>query len=174
MKTCLLDGDASAGYPVGMRRYLRAILLTVLIALPAPAFADATVFLGWLNKPEMRSTRGFAAGVGLLVVAFEFEYANAPEDAVKARPSLQTGMGNIIVQTPFSRLQFYGTAGGGVYRERLGDTQETNVGTNIGGGVKFGLIGPLRARLDYRIFNLRGAPMHPTVQRFYAGANLKF
>lgn len=157
-----------------MRRLLRTSLVAALLAVPAPAFADATLFLGFLNKPDAHMTRGFSAGIGLLVVAFEFEYANSAEDAVKARPSLTTGMGNILVQTPFSRLQFYATAGAGAYRERLGDVQETNVGTNIGGGVKFGLAGPLRARLDYRIFNLRGEPLHPTVQRFYAGLNLKF
>jgi hypothetical protein len=159
-----------------MPRSLRSILVAALLvlALPAPAFADITAFLGILNKPESRPTRGFAAGIGLLVVAFEFEYSNAAEDLEKARPSLTTGMGNVIVQTPFSKLQFYGTAGAGAYRERLGDVQETNVGTNIGGGVKFTLLGPLRARVDYRIFNFRGEPLHPTVQRFYAGANLKF
>src|SRR5690606_40368368 len=85
------------------------------------------------------------------------------------RPSLTTGMGNILVQTPFSGVQLYGTAGGGVYRERLGDVQETNLGLNFGGGVKFAILGPLRARLDYRVFNLRGEALHPTVQRFYAG-----
>ncbi len=157
-----------------MRRLLRAGLVAALIAVPAPAFADATLFLGFLNKPDTHPTRGFAAGIGLLVVGFEFEYANSAEDLVKARPSLTTGMGNIVVQTPFSRLQFYATAGAGAYRERLGDVQETNVGTNIGGGVKFGLLGPIRARLDYRVFNFRGEPLHPTVQRFYAGLNLKF
>ena len=149
-------------------------MVLALITLPAPAFADATVFLGLVNKPDMHMARGFSAGIGLLVVGFEFEYANAAEDLEHARPSLTTGMGNILLQTPFSRLQLYGTAGGGVYRERLGDVQETNVGLNFGGGVKFGLLGPLRARLDYRIFNLRGEPLHPTVQRFYAGLNLKF
>jgi hypothetical protein len=157
-----------------MRNSLRAALVLAVLALPVPAFADATVFLGFLNKPDNHATRGFSAGIGLLVVGFEFEYANATEDAVKGLPALQTGMGNMLVQTPFSRLQFYGTAGGGVYRERLGSQQETNVGVNFGGGVKFGLLGPLRARVDYRVFNLRGTPMHPTVQRFYAGLNLKF
>jgi hypothetical protein len=157
-----------------MRRSLRAALVAAVLAIPAPAFADATVFLGFLNKPDARMTRGFSAGIGLLIVAFEFEYANAAEDLVKGNPGLQTGMGNMLVQTPFTRLQLYATAGGGLYRERLGDQQETNIGVNFGGGVKFGLLGPLRARLDYRIFNLRGEPMHPTVQRFYAGVNLKF
>ena len=153
---------------------LRPVLVALLIALPAPAFADATVFMGLLNKPDRHLTRGFAAGIGLLVVGFEFEYANAAEDVVKARPSLTTGMGNVLVQTPFSSIQLYATAGGGVYRERLGDTQETNLGLNFGGGVKFSVLGPLRVRLDYRIFNLRGEPLHPTVHRGYAGVNLKF
>ena len=157
-----------------MRRFLRPILVAALLAVPASAFADATVFLGMLSKPDQHMARGFSAGIGLLVVAFEFEYANAAEDLVKARPSLTTGMGNLLVQTPFSKVQLYGTVGGGVYRERLGDAQETNVGVNVGGGVKFSVLGPVRVRLDYRIFNLRGEPLHPTIQRFYAGLNLKF
>lgn len=157
-----------------MRRMLRPVLVALLIALPAPAFADATVFMGLINKPDRHLTRGFAAGIGLLVVGFEFEYANAGEDLVKARPSLTTGMGNVLVQTPFSSVQLYATAGAGMYRERLGDTQETNVGLNFGGGVKFSVLGPLRVRLDYRIFNLRGEPLHPTIHRGYAGVNLKF
>ena len=150
------------------------MLVALIVAMPAPAFADITAFLGLLNKPDQHMTRGVSAGVGLLVVAFEFEYANTPENLAKARPSLTTGMGNVLVQTPFSKVQFYGTVGGGAYRERLGDVQETHLGVNVGGGVKFGLLGPLRARLDYRVFNLRGQPIHPTVQRFYAGLNLKF
>jgi hypothetical protein len=157
-----------------MRRFLRPILVAVVLALPVPAFADATVFLGMLNKPDQHMVRGFSAGIGLLVVGFEFEYANAAEDLVKARPSLTTGMGNVLVQTPFSKVQLYGTVGGGMYRERLGESQETNVGVNIGGGVKFSVLGPLRVRLDYRIFNLRGEPLHATVHRGYAGLNLKF
>jgi hypothetical protein len=36
------------------------------------------------------------------------------------------------------------------------------------------LIGPLRLRLDYRVFTLQGSPLHPKPQRFYAGINLKF
>jgi opacity protein-like surface antigen len=72
-------------------------------------------------------------------------------------------------------MQFYGTAGGGVYREELLDVSETNVGINVGGGVKMNLAGPLRLRLDYRIFTLRGADVrHSKPQRFYAGLNLKF
>ena len=157
-----------------MTRRLRFALVALFLGLPAPAFADATVFAGLLNKPDTRATKGFAAGIGLLVVGFEFEYANAAEDAARNRPALTTGMGNAMVQTPFGRVQFYAAVGGGVYRERLASTQETNLATSIGGGVKFGILGPLRVRLDYRVFQLRGEPIHPTVQRFYAGLNLKF
>ena len=47
-------------------------------------------------------------------------------------------MFNGLVQTPIpiAGMQFYGTAGGGVYRETLNDNSETNVGINVGGGVK--------------------------------------
>ena len=56
----------------------------------------------------------------------------------------------------------------------LGALEETHFGTNIGGGAKIKLLGPLRVRLDYRIFRLQGAPIHDDYQRFYVGANLKF
>ena len=45
---------------------------------------------------------------------------------------------------------------------------------NTGGGVKINLAGPLRARVDYRVFNLKGNPRHNNVQRIYAGLNLAF
>jgi hypothetical protein len=80
---------------------------------------------------------------------------------------------NGLVQTPTS-TQFYLTAGGGFFRERLASEGETFVGTNIGGGVKLSLAGPVRLRLDYRVFNLRGNPLYANPQRFYAGINLAF
>jgi opacity protein-like surface antigen len=118
---------------------------------------------------------GFAAGAGLLFVGFEVEYANTTEDETLAAPGLKTFMVNGLVQTlPLGRFQFYGTAGAGAYRERLGELSETHVGINVGGGAKIGLLGPLRLRLDYRVFTLQGSPRHESPQRFYAGLNLKF
>jgi len=85
-------------------------------------------------------------------------------------------MFNGLLQTPIpiAGMQFYGTAGAGVYHETLNDVSETNVGINIGGGVKVALAGPLRLRFDYRVFTLQGDPRHEKPQRFYAGVNLKF
>ena len=40
--------------------------------------------------------------------------------------------------------------------------------------MKISLLGPLRARVDYRVFRLRGEPLHETVHRVYAGLNMKF
>jgi hypothetical protein len=85
-------------------------------------------------------------------------------------------MGNVLLQTPFAvfGLQPYFTTGGGGYRETFGTRQETHFGMNTGGGVKISLLGPVRARLDYRVFHLRGDPTHDTVHRVYAGVNLAF
>jgi len=75
----------------------------------------------------------------------------------------------------FAGMQFYVTTGAGLYRENLGELQETHVGFNSGGGAKISLLGPLRARLDYRVFKLRGEPLRPSVvHRVYAGINLAF
>jgi hypothetical protein len=158
-----------------MRRI--GLIPLLLLALSAsPAYADVTAFIGSTTTPVSRSTRGVAVGVGLLVVGFEFEYANTGADEIEMAPQLRTGMGNVLIQTPFpiAGLQFYATAGGGLYRETLGDTTHTQLGANTGGGVKISLIGPLRARLDYRVFKLHGDALHPVVHRVYAGVNLKF
>lgn len=153
-----------------------AAVLAGLLLLPSTAAADVTAFIGINPTPVNRSVRGISAGVGLLVVGFEFEYANTSEDLAEAAPALKTFMLNGLVQTPIpvAGVQFYGTAGIGGYRETLATESETNVGMNVGGGIKMSLLGPLRLRLDYRIFTLRGDARHERPQRFYAGLNLKF
>jgi hypothetical protein len=150
------------------------LTLAILAASAAPARADITAFLGVSPTPHNHAVKGFGVGVGLLIVGFEFEYANLSEDTFEALAGLKTYSGNVLVQTPTPSVQLYGTLGAGGYQERLGELQETNVGTNIGGGAKINLIGPLRVRFDYRIFKLHGEPLHDTYQRFYVGANLKF
>jgi hypothetical protein len=159
-------------------RYRSIVPLAVaaLLAVARPTSADVTAFIGVTPTPENHAVRGFAIGGGLLVIGFEFEYSNAKEDVLEGLPSLQTGSGNLLIQTPIAihGLQFYGTTGGGMYRERLSTRQETHFTSNLGGGAKIRLAGPLRVRLDYRLFRLQGSPIHSTYQRFYAGANLSF
>jgi hypothetical protein len=146
---------------------------------PAPASADLTGFIGVNTTPVKRAVKGVAVGTGLIIVGFEAEYADTSEDLVLGGPRLRTVMFNGLAQTPIpiAGMQFYGTAGGGFYRESLStqpNANETNVGINIGGGAKISIAGPLRLRVDYRVFTLKGTPRYTTVQRLYAGINLKF
>lgn len=161
-----------------MRRFLFVTLLAavVLAAVPRPASADATAFLGLTTTPSNRSTPGFALGFGLLIVGFEFEYSSAAEDAQAGVPSLRTGSFNGLLQTPVAimGMQFYGTAGAGIYREVLASAATTNAAINVGGGVKINVFGPIRLRIDYRVFKLSGTPLYSHTQRLYAGLNLKF
>ena len=152
------------------------LLIAVLLLVPARAAADATLFIGSTTTPENRLNRGFSIGAGLVIVGFEFEYANSSEEPDDLVPGLKTYMFNGLLQTPIpiAGMQFYGTAGAGVYHETLLDVSQTNVGINVGGGVKVSLVGPLRLRFDYRVFTLQGDPRHEKPQRFYAGVNLKF
>jgi hypothetical protein len=158
------------------RTLATAVACAILCAIPSTASADITAFLGVNPTPASRPVRGFAVGGGMIIVGFEFEYASSSEDEDELSPRLRTFMGNGLLQTPFpiAGMQFYATAGGGVYRETLLDESETHVGINVGGGVKLSLAGPLRLRLDYRVFTLQGEPRHAKPQRFYAGLNLKF
>lgn len=149
-----------------------ALLVSVVFARPAAA--DLTAFLGVNTTPDNHTAKGFAVGVGLLIVGFEFEYSSSSEDEEMLVPGLSTYSGNALVQTPTPGVQLYGTAGIGGYREELGTISETNIAINLGGGAKLTLIGPLRLRLDYRVFRLQGSPLHQNYHRFYAGANLAF
>jgi len=149
------------------------LALAVLLGRPAPAAADITFFVGFSPTPETRSARGFALGVNLLLVGFEFDYSHTVADELAGSPSLRAGSFNALVMTP-TRMQLYATVGGTFYRESLPGTSETNIGTNIGGGLKMPLFGPLRLRIDYRVYSLRGSPLTKTPQRFYAGLNLAF
>ena len=115
-------------------------------------------------------------GLGLLVVAFEFEYSDTPENLDAGAPSLLTGSGNVLLQTPIPvfGVQPYFTTGAGIYREVLGTHEQTGFAPNVGGGVKISLAGPLRLRVDYRIFTLGDDALYSPTHRIYAGLNLAF
>ncbi len=162
-----------------MKRPVWLVVVCVLLGVglsPRIAAADATAFLGATTTPSNRTARGFSVGFGVLIVGFEFEYSSTTQDPLSGAPSLRTGSFNGMVQTPFeiARMQFYATAGGGIYREVLGNAVETNVAVNTGGGVKISLYGPIRLRVDYRVFKLNGSPLFSHPQRIYVGLNLKF
>ncbi|HEY0284905.1 MAG TPA: hypothetical protein VGC23_05910 [Vicinamibacterales bacterium] len=159
-----------------MKMRLAVLALTLTAAMPSIASADATAFIGRNSGGDDRSvTRGFSLGASLLILGFEFEYANASEDSSTNRPSLRTTAGNVSVQTfGLPGFQLYATTGAGYYREQLQSDEETGLLLNSGGGVKINIAGPLRVRIDYRVFSLRGNPRHTHIQRIYAGMNLAF
>jgi hypothetical protein len=152
------------------------IAIALLLSMAAPARADITAFIGANMTPANRQVRGGAIGFGLLVIGFEGEYAFTPDDPRASAPSLKTGVGNVVLQTPVPLfgLQPYFTTGGGFYQEELGLHSDTGFALNSGGGVKVSLVGPLRLRVDYRIFKLGSGALHSPAHRIYAGLNLKF
>jgi hypothetical protein len=160
-----------------MRR-IRAAGIVALLSLAAatPARADATAFIGANTTPANRAVKGLSLGTGLLILGFEVEYAKTTSEDTVAAPSLTTGTGNVLLQTPgsFYGFQPYLTAGAGLYRETLGTHQDTSFLTNTGGGVKVTLAGPIRLRVDYRVFKLGSGALYTPAHRIYAGLNLKF
>jgi Outer membrane protein beta-barrel domain len=150
--------------------------LVLVLSTAAAARADVTAFLGANTTPANRPVRGAALGFGLLVVGVELEYAFTPDDPTASAPSLKTGTGNLILQTPVAifGVQPYFTTGGGFYQEELGVRSDSGFTLNTGGGVKVSLAGPLRVRVDYRVFKLGSSALNSPAHRIYAGLNLKF
>jgi opacity protein-like surface antigen len=159
-------------------RLTRALAFAALLSAvgATPAFADLTGFIGANTTPANRETLGVAAGFSLIIVGFEFEYAVTSDDTAAGAPSLKTGMANVFLQTPMPLAGFqpYLTVGGGLYNETLADHSDTSFGSNLGGGVKVTLGGPLALRIDYRVFNLGSGALYSPAHRVYAGLNLKF
>lgn len=152
------------------------IAASLLLMAVVPARADVTAFLGANTTPANRQVRGGALGFGLLVIGVELEYAVTPDDLTAKAPALKTGMGNLILQTPVAVFGFqpYFTTGGGFYSESLGPRSDAGFGLNTGGGVKVSLAGPVRLRVDYRVFKLGSGALNSPAQRVYVGLNLKF
>jgi hypothetical protein len=157
-----------------IRTFAAAGALLVLAATPARA--DITAFIGANTTPANRQVRGGALGFGLLVVGFELEYAFTPDEPAAGAPSLKTGIGNLVLQTPVAIFGFqpYFTTGGGFYQEELGTRSDSGFAVNTGGGVKVSLAGPIRLRADYRVFKLGSGALNSPAHRIYAGLNLKF
>ena len=111
--------------PARIRTFALTLALTVaaLAITATPARADITAFIGLSPTPENHLAKGFAVGVSLLVIGFEFEYSNLSEDEVELLPGLRTYSGNVMVQTPTS-TQLYATVGAGGYQERMLDADE--------------------------------------------------
>ncbi len=153
-----------------------AAAAALLLAAAAPARADITAFLGANTTPANRQVRGVAVGFGLVIIGVELEYAFTPDDLTAKAPALKTGIGDLVLQTPvaFFGFQPYFTTGGGFYSETLGAHSDSGFGANTGGGVKVSLAGPIRLRVDYRVFKLGSGALNSTSQRIYAGVNVKF
>ena len=151
--------------------------IALSFALATPALADVTVFVGANTTPSSRLAKGAALGLSFVIFGLEFEYSATNDDPATRSPTLKSGMVNGFVQTPapIFRLQPYFTIGGGVYRETLETVhEETGFGTNIGGGVKVAVAGPLQLRGDYRVFKLGSGALYSPAHRLYVGLNLKF
>jgi hypothetical protein len=159
------------------RALLIAGLTVVSLGLkPTPALADATAFFGLSPTNATRSASGIGIGIHVVVVGFEFEYGHINQDSATATPGVSSGMFNVLVATP-TRTQVYFTVGGGLAHESFNAQGKYTLGTNVGGGVKLPLAGPIRLRVDYRVFKLNGAipgTSTKTQHRIYAGLNFAF
>jgi hypothetical protein len=149
---------------------IRAGLLGIVLAGAAtPARADATLFVGMDTEAASRPALGVAVGRCPGMFGFELEYAGTLGHPTEGKPSVRTVTANLLVQTtlPIHWTQFYGIAGFGVYGETIGNGKGSGeiASGDIGVGAKITLAGPLKLRLDYRVFLLgasrRGRKRYP-------------
>ena len=126
--------------------------------------------------PANRQVRGGAFGIGLLVIGFEAEYSFTTGRSDRLRAVAEDRDGQ---RHPADAVAFFGFPAvlhdrRRFYREALGTHRSTGVGLNTGGGVKVNLAGPLRLRVDYRVFKLGSDALNSPAHRIYAGLKMKF
>ena len=100
---------------------------------------------------------GVAVGSGLLIVGFEFEYAHTERGSGRrlrrrSRPAWATCC--CRRRSRSSASSRISRPAAPVYRETLGDAQETRFGIERRRRGEVSLVGPLRLRVDYRVFKL--------------------
>ena len=99
-------------------------------------------------------------------------------DGLNDVPAIKTYMFNGLLQTPvpIARMQFYGTIGGGVYNETLDTFRMTTTPTSAPTSAAARRSRWRAAAGTPGLSNFQPArhTAPSTVQRFYAGVNLKF
>src|SRR5262249_49137925 len=139
-----------------MRRlFIQANLVSVFLAAGAmPAAADATAYLGVMTAGGPRLAVGFAYPHSPWMVGYEPGLMTAVGPATSKQSSVGAFSASVIVQprSTIHGFQLYGPAGFGLYGEVYdhGGSGEV-LATNIGGGARVGLAGPLKLRLDSRL-----------------------
>lgn len=162
----------------------RAALVAVLLAAAeVPAAADATLLFGLQTTSAPHPTVGIAWGHWPGPVGFEVEYAGTVGRATAAKPSVGTIMVNVLVQTParIHGARVYALGGFGLYGEEGGGRGSGEVSAkDIGVGAAVPLGGPLKLRLDYRLYLLGpgdgslGSPISHHPRRLSAAFSLGF
>ena len=121
-----------------------------------------------------RSGRGAAIGAGFTIVAFEFEYASSGDDPTSARRRSRRAWATCCCRRRWPSSGSSRTSRPAAASiTRAGEHGDTGFGFNTGGGVKISLVGPLRLRVDYRVFKLGSGALYSPAHRVYAGLNLK-
>lgn len=144
-------------------------------AVLSPASAQAqrvdvniTTFFGAAMVPDSHGAVGVAVGFRPRVgtgtkrpvaspVSVEIEYSSSRSDVTAGVPAVSSLSGNLLFQFPLrpARVVYYVTFGAGAYGLQLGGhISGPNDARNFGGGAKLRLVGPLKARVDYRAFSL--------------------
>ena len=142
-----------------------------------PALCRHHGFFGANTTPSNRPATGFAVGAGLLIVGFEFEYANTERRCQRRRAVAQDRHG----QRPAADAGRHRAASSRTSRRAAASIGKSSARaatrasrSDTGGGVKISLVGPLRLRVDYRVFKLGSGALTSPAHRIYAGLNLKF
>jgi hypothetical protein len=168
-----------------VRRLLNGAAWLVVFVLmnPLSARADATVLWGLMSVDALRPSFGFSFGHRPSAVGFEIEYLSTLGQTTPGDYSAGGAFASLIVQAvTISNVQIFAVGGVGIWAEGFAGkrTGVLNAG-NVGGGVLVALAGPLRLRLDYRLFLLGKveeeggiAPSRKHPQRIAAGLYFDF
>ena len=129
------------------------MLVALVLMNPVSARADATVLVGLKSVEGLRPSFAWSFGYRPSAVGVEVEY-------LSTRPGDYSAGGIfgsvIVIPVTIAKAHIFVVGGVGVWGEGFEGGKRTGVlsAVNVGGGVLVDLTGPLKLRLDYRLFRL--------------------
>jgi hypothetical protein len=161
--------------PRRLRLGILLAALAVAVAAPEPAPAGDVTLFATFPSPSESWDRGYGAALSstwFTVLTFEGEAARVPGETPER--SMTSFTASALISPPIGGVIPYGGLGIGVFRQTLGEVNDTGQVRAFVLGLKLRIKNLIVVRGEYRRLSLSGEPLFAMDSRVSFGAGIAF